>query len=148
MPTPVVEAVVANLITALSAITGVTGLSVARNRDEDCTSFPTIVVFDGDLQSQEINHGRVDHTLDLDVEIWAQAADGAALGSAVNELFAKVVVAAIADRTRGGKAIDTAEQGRTFRIDRGEGGKPTALAVVAFRIVFATADGDPYTAVS
>ncbi len=147
MPAPVavVERIVADFKTAVA---GVAGLTVERNRDEDVTSFPTAIVFDGDLKSDERNQGRVDHTLDLDVEIWAQAADGAALGTAINDLFAKVVAAAIADRTRGGIAIDTAEQGRTFRIDRGEGGKPLGLAVVAFRIEFATASGDPYTPAS
>lgn len=145
MADPVLERVVAHFKTALA---GITGLTVERNRDEDVTRFPTAIVFDGDLQSQEINTGRVEHRLDLDVEIWAQAASGAALGTAINDLFARVVVAAIADRTRGGIAVDTTEQGRTFRIDRGEGGKAVGLAVVAFRIDFATADGDPYTAVT
>ncbi len=144
-PVPVVERIVADVMTALAAIDGVT---VHRNRDEAVTAFPAIVVFDGDVDTDpNVETGADTHALNIEVEFWVAAKDGAALGAARHTLYAQIVTALAADYTRGGVARDTQETGSTFQLfTRAAGGDVLTRSAVSFRILFATKTGDSYTA--
>lgn len=147
MPTPVLETIVAHVASAIAGISTVAELTVARNRDEPVKKFPAAIVHDGDVETDEsLNTDRADHKLDLAVEFWVEADSGEALGAARHVLYAEIVKAVLTDRTRGGKASDTVETGNSFDLAvKAEGGKSLAHSAVAFRVTFATRQGDPYT---
>ena len=142
MPTPVREDVLAAVKTALD---GVAGATAYRNQYLPLkqAELPALVLFDGDEFSDADSTGVTIHTMTIDVEI---TATGATIGTTLNDLYAKTVVALTADVTLGGFSFDVRETGMELtEIDDSRASTLVAIATVSFEIDYLTAENDPYT---
>jgi hypothetical protein len=141
MPVPIREQVLAAFFTALQQIVGVT---VERNRNREVTPemMPALVMLDGGQRRQD-ESGLARYVAEADVEGYVLASSDAGLGPALNDLYARTVVAALADHTLGGVAIDVREGALDVMIVR-EAGKPAAGVSLTFEIEFFAAPADPF----
>ena len=138
---PVREQVLAALLARLQTLPGVT---VERNRNREVTPemMPALVLLDGGQRRQE-ETGLARYVAEADVEGYVLAATDAALGSTLNDLYARAVAAALADPTLGGLAVDVREGALDVMIVR-ENGKPAAGFSLTFEIEFFAAPADPF----
>lgn len=138
---PVREQVLAAFLARLQTLPGVT---VERNRNREVTPdmMPAIVLLDGGQRRQD-ETGLARYVAEPEVEGYVVAATDAALGPALNELYARTVVAALSDPTLGGLAVDVREGALEVMIVR-ETGKPAAGFSLAFEIEFFAAPADPF----
>ncbi len=140
------ERILADLFAAIDAVPAVAAFR-NRRRPVEPARLPALVVTDGD-------HGEADRSLtqaemfELRVSIEGLVRDttDAAVGPAVNALYGLALAAVMADRTRGGLAHDTVEQGLAVDFDRAEGGQPMAAFRLDLLVRYMTRPGDPYTA--
>lgn len=129
---------------ALDGITGIAGLAVDRNKDEEVVSFPAAILLDGEHRRDDVFSGTTNFTLTVTVVMYVRGNAGD-LGSQLNALYGAVVKAVLADLTFGGKAVRSAEVGLSEPIQFGEGGKTAMTAGVEFSIEYWTIEGDPET---
>lgn len=148
MPTSIREQCLANFTLVFSGATGIgqafAGVHVERNRDKEVSTYPSLIVIDGSQTTNNDNSGLTFHTLAVSVEGYVQSATAATLGDDANDLYARIVKAAVADYTLSGVAVDVRESDMHFEVDR-EGSKRTAAFSVQFEIDYMTKTGDPYT---
>lgn len=106
MPTSIREQLLAAATAKLAAISGITGLTVERNRRDGVEDFPMIVARDGgSLISERLTYAdRMIVT--IDAECYASASSGAAAGIALDVLLAAAQAALFADRTLGVGGFD------------------------------------------
>ena len=138
---PVREQVLAAFFARLQALAGVT---VERNRNREVTPemMPALVLLDGGQRRQD-ESGLARYVAEAEVEGYVLAATDAALGPALNDLYARTVVAALVDPTLGGVAVDVREGALEVLIVR-ESGKPAAGFSLTFEIEFFAAPADPF----
>jgi hypothetical protein len=136
MPTTYRETILVAALAKLSAITGIAGLVVARNRVEAVDSFPTIALRDGGHRVDNDAMGFDLAVISFDVELYVRAPSSATNpGTILNELYGAVKSALQADRTLGGVAHDTNETGMTAPdFDASDAYSTVASAVVSFDV--------------
>lgn len=142
------EQCLAALFTRLSAIGGIEGLSVERNRDTPVTAFPTLVQRDmpGGARLLHEAVGVVFKAIDLQVEGFVQSDQAEDLAAAVDALHSAVLTAIAADVTLGGVAFDC--RADELDLDQPEGAEtPTAEFVIPIVLEFQHAERDPAAAV-
>ncbi len=144
MPDPIREQVLAAFKTKLAAITGVSGLTVHRNRDTEVVQFPALNVLDGNQTADDGVTGYTRYEMEVAVEGWVKSTT-ALLGSDLNQLYAKTVQQAVSDRTLGGLCVDVLEVDTAVDLNRAEGQAPSAAFLTTFQIIFMTKQGDPFT---
>jgi hypothetical protein len=145
MPTTWRETALAAAFVKLQAISGISGLTMARNRVDAVEDFPMVVQRDG---SQELLEGPVgaDYwAIAVEVELFARPAAGTDLGTSIDVLYGAVKAALLADTTLGGAATDVRETSFTGPLpDFTDSATAQAGATVGFEIrVWAKTD-DPY----
>lgn len=145
MPDTIRERVLDAFKTKLDGITGVTGLTVERNRDVRVQEFPMLIMIDGGQQANLDNTGFTRYDMNIEVEGHVTASTPGGLGDAVNALYGKTVEAVMADVTLGSLSLDIVEVSMEVEIDRGEGRKPYAAFLVTFQVTYFTEQGDPFT---
>ena len=138
---PIREQVLAAFFARLQGLAGVT---VERNRNREVTPemMPALVLLEGGQRRQD-ETGLARYVAEADVEGYVLAATDAALGPTLNDLYARAVVAALADPTLGGLAVDVREGALDVMIVR-ESGKPAAGFSLTFEIEFFAAPADPF----
>jgi hypothetical protein len=166
MPTSIREQALAAFKSQLDAVAGMA--SITRD-DYDQTvpaSLPALIMVDGG-QSRTIDlgngsgqsgatgsghdgevFGQEAYTARVVVHGYVDAADSAALGAAISDLYAKVVQAVLADPYLGGAAQYLREAADSLsdpEINL-EGVLPTAVFAVHFEVEFVTKSGDPFSA--
>ena len=138
---PVREQVLAAFLQALQGLAGVT---VERNRNRDVTAemMPALVMLDGGQRRRD-ESGLARYAMQVDVEGYVLATSDAALGPALDDLYARTVAAGLADHTLAGLAVDVREGELDVLIVR-DAGKPAAGFSLAFEIDSFTAPRDPF----
>ena len=138
---PVREQVLAAFFARLQ---GLANVSVERNRNREVAPemMPALVLLDGSQRRQD-ESGLARYVAEADVEGYVLAASDAALGPALNDLYARTVIAALADPTLGGVSIDVRGGALDVMIVR-ESGKPAAGFSLTFEIEFFAAPADPF----
>lgn len=146
MPTTYRETILVAALAKLSAITGIAGLTVARNRSEAIDTFPFVVLRDGGHQVANDAMGYDLATISIDVELYVRAPSTSVnCGTLLNELYGAVKSALQADRTLGGVAHDTNETGMTAPdIDTSDAYSTVASAVVSFDVEAIEPRDNPY----
>lgn len=146
MPTTYRETILVAALAKLAAITGITGLAVARNRSEAVDAFPLIVLRDGGHQVANDAMGFDLATISFDVELYVRATSTATnAGTLLNELYGAVKVALQADRTLAGTAHDINESGMTAPdFDTSDAYSTIASAVVSFEVEAIEPRDNPY----
>jgi len=141
MPVAIREQVLAAFFQALQQVAGAT---VERNPNREVTPdmMPALVMLDGGQRRQD-ESGLARYVVEADVEGYVLAATDAALGAALNDLYARTVVAALADPSLGGLAVDVREGALDVSVVR-ETGKPAAGFSLTFEIEFFAAPADPF----
>lgn len=145
MATALRELVTAAFAAQLDA--ALSGVTVERDRSRDVSSYPMVVVLDGDLAIVTDNHGFDDVRLAINCEVYVTAATEALVGAAWNDMQARVVAVITADRTLGGLAIEDVEQvGEDgVAVAQGEGHGPLKSGMIEFEVHYLRVVGDPYT---
>lgn len=146
MSTSVREQVLAAFLAQLESV-DVAEVTVQRNRDTPVESYPSIVMVDGG-QTPDVESGPGFKQVELRVavELFVKANLPELLAEAFDELYGKVVVAALTDRTLGNLAVDITEGDMEDPIVvREEGVGPTMCASLGFSIDYWVAVSDPYT---
>lgn len=146
MPTTYREAILVAALAKLSAITGISGLTVSRNRAEAIDAFPLVVLRDGGHQVANDAMGYDLATISFDVELYVRAPTTATnVGTSLNELYGAVKSALQADRTLAGTAHDTNETGMTAPdFDTSDAYSTIASAVVSFDVEAIKPRDNPY----
>ena len=148
MPDSCRERIVAAAAARIAAITGVPGLTVARERRSPVTSdeLPFVGVFEADAQPREDWSGERAWTLVVSAEGLADGATDTAARTAAANLRAEVEKALYADPTLGGLARDlrAAPEPPPPQLDA-EVPDHVADFQAAFEIDFATREDDPFT---
>lgn len=107
--------------------------------------YPRLRMFDGESEPQEqLGRGRVRELVHAQVECWA-AAPSADIGSAIHDLYARVVLAVVEDIRLGGLAEYVREGDSVVEIDRTPFSAATGLLVVGFAIEHEAASADLLT---
>jgi hypothetical protein len=119
------------------------GYARERNLDHPTGNWPVLVFQDGPQVASHDFAGTVLNTMAVTVEGYLVEDTRAELGPAMNELYGQVVLAAAADHTLGGLAIDIREIGMTPEIDD-EGSKYLGVVAVDFEIDYQTLENNPY----
>ena len=139
----------AALAAFFSAISGIAGVTVERNRDRppEVGELPFLVQFDGGHVVARPETETDNYTLTVEVEITVTAATPAALGPALNTLWADLVKAATASPTLG----DVVQEVRHRSLGdpevlQDENEIPVMSATASFDVDFATLEDDPFTA--
>lgn len=142
------EGVMQAIAAALTADRAARGGSFERNRIDKHrpAEMPGVVLWDGAQRVLDIDTGGMQRELDVDVDLYVTAADGAALGLAISTEAALVSKAVMADQTCGGFAREVFEVDMTTPDFSDEGQTLIAEFSLRFRAVFETAELDPSTA--
>jgi len=146
MPTTHRETILVAALAKLAAITGITGLAVARNRSEAVDAFPLVVLRDGGHQVANETMGYDFATISFDVEMYVRASSTSTnAGTLINELYGAVKTALQADRTIAGTAHDINESGMTAPdFDTSDAYSTIASAVVSFEAEAIIVRDNPY----
>lgn len=141
--TAIRETILAALAARLAVVDGVTLFE--RNRQDETTpaSLPALLLFDGAQRAAHENSGRVDYAMDVSIEGHVRAADGAALGGALNALYAAALRAVLDPAWFPAGTLDAREIDLNVDLWRGDGGAPQAVFVLTIEISFWTSDADP-----
>lgn len=142
MPTAVREQALAAIRLALE--TQLTGVRVYRNRSSPIVTFPAVNLADGGMKPDDGTLGFTRYDLSFVVRGAIEAADDEALGPALSDLQARIVVALMGNVTLDGTVVDIHEGDTETAFDRPEGRKPVAMIETEFTAVFFTREGDPY----
>ncbi|RJP17906.1 MAG: hypothetical protein C4529_13940 [Deltaproteobacteria bacterium] len=151
MPEPIRERILADLSGAASGVTkdagyGLDMRTVARSRREPFQNheYPATNIFEGPEKKQDGPTALTTCFLSvfLEISVW----DGTALAVAANLAMASVVKAVLADRTRGGLAIDTEEVGNKMFLDETDPNRPIGGFRVELSIEYRHAENDPFSA--
>lgn len=145
MPTPIREQALAAFEAAL--IAGLTAIPVERNRSraipEDAAKY--VLVFDGPQIKVSDETGVDVYRMTVSVEGYIRVKGDALAGPALNELYADVVVAATADLTLGGIAVDVREGNMPDAYIDPDATLATMAFELEFEIDYMTKQDDPYT---
>ncbi len=136
------EQILQAIVTKLGNLTGVT---IERNRDAAVQAFPSLIVRDGNQETASINSGMTDYTMTVSIEGFVKSSSTASIGTDLNDLYARIVKAIIADYTLGGIAEDIAETGMDMLIDDMPGNAPHGAFNVTFQVKYTTLENDPYS---
>ncbi len=144
MTTSIREQIMQAFEEKLSLISGVSGLTVSRNRSAAIVSYPSLVLYDGGESHNNGNSGATMVSMRVPVTGLVNAANDTALGPALNELYAKTVQAALSDVSLGGLAVDISliDAETDLQLDVS---KPSAAFMAEFEIQYWIAPGDPYS---
>lgn len=135
------ETCLAAFAAALAAVaedppTGLEGLRFDRNTDFDETSFPTLVMHDGD----EVFRGRTtltdEKTVEVELEGAVQADDRATLEAALDALYVAINDALLADPTLGGAAFDLRLIDEPRRSRQMDAARPTGKLFLSWALDF------------
>ena len=137
------EQILSAFLTKLSAITGIAGLTVERNRAAAVQEFPKLVMRDGGHEVTEENTGMMHYRMMVDEEGYVLSSADSNLGADINALYSATLTAALADRTLGDLAGDLTETSMDIELDRLEGNAPCAAFNLGFAIDFYTTPGNP-----
>lgn len=146
MPTTKRETIILAALATLEGISGVSGLSVHRNRSDAVEDFPTLVLRDlgTSINREMIGFDLV--TVSIDVELYVRPASSSInVGSAINELYGVVKAALLADPTLGGVAHEVREGRMTPPdFDFSDAASVQAAAVVGFELDFYATRDNPF----
>lgn len=124
----------------------VTRLERARQRAVDDGQRPAVVVVSAADDRPDVEGtGQDEYRMGVLVHGFVSAAAGASIEAAVNELYARIVRAALADPQLGGLADNLRHRGMNHDLTA-QGGARTAEIIVEFEVDYATVEGDPFTA--
>lgn len=131
-------------------LSGISGVKAYRNRDTEVAAenLPAVVQRDGGMTRDYDGTALLNVTLGVDIECYVSAVADDTLGAAVSDLYAKVTLAALADRTLGGLATDVLEAEQMMGdpvIARDASDKPHAAFLLSFAVSFFLKPGDPYS---
>ena len=138
------ELAVAALVAALGAVTGIAALTVTRARTDPMTAAdaPLIDVMAGQRVVRTRQRGLIVWTVPATVEGWVTATTDAALGPALNALYAAAIKAIEADKTLGGTTLTLREQRLETVIDRTRGHRPMMAFDLSIELWVQTAEID------
>ncbi len=145
------ERILVNLSGAASSVTQDAGYAVDMRTVDRCRrepfqnhEYPATNIFEGPERKQDGPTGLTTCFLQaiLEISVW----DSKALSVAANRAMASVVKAVLADRTRGGLAIDTEETGNKMFLDETDPNRPIGGFRVEFTIEYRHAENDPFSA--
>jgi hypothetical protein len=148
MASTVREQILAAFFTALKALEGtVYKLTAQRDRDTEVSEYPALVLLAGEQSADDsFATGVTRYVLTVTVEGYVQETDdGKTTAEKIDELYGKVLQAALSDRTLGGLAVDVREQPLEQQIDRSAGHPPGGAFSLPFEIEYWTRQGDPFT---
>jgi hypothetical protein len=129
----------------LDAITGISGLTVERNRADPVQEFPALVMHDGGHEVTTENTGMTGYEMTVTVEGFVASASQAATGTDMNALYAKTVQAVLSDCTLGDLAVDINEQSMEVALNDLIGNAPCSAFNLIFSVQFYTKQGDPFS---
>lgn len=140
------EEVIVQFIAAFTTGVGdpFVGYTKDRNIDAPVQKYPTLVFMDGPQTASHESSGVTLYTMAIVVEGYVKSANRDAIGTDLNALYGKIVVAAVADHTLGGYAIDVREIDMDPQIED-EGSEYVGTLSVGFEIDFQTLENDPST---
>lgn len=140
MPTPYREAVMQAIINTLAPLG-----AVVRNPEDVYTGpYPATLVYDGEQDADYGNHGITRYRLVVPVECMVQSS-AANIGTALNEQYAAVVAAMMANHTLGGLAVDVVELSASEpNIDETRAAKRVGTIGITFAVDYVTPQGNPY----
>ncbi|MGA3295278.1 MAG: hypothetical protein ABSE45_15020 [Candidatus Acidiferrales bacterium] len=148
MASSIREQIVAALIAALNGSSGISGLSIHRERTRpiETDSLPAIMVYFEDdapkpFDRQKFRSPLVERDLAVALECRAQGSQSVSPDAALDPVLVWAVKGGFADETLGGLALG-AEEGRTAWRSR-EGDVPVAAATLHFTIHYRTSRLDP-----
>lgn len=130
---------------ALAAITGVVGLTIENNRDTPVESFPTLVVADGAESVTSRLTGTVLMTINVMVEVYAEAEEAAGLRGAFDEPYGKILQALAALAGSGGPIADVRHTDTSNPdVDTRDGANPNWAAALMFEVDYWVGEADPF----
>ena len=136
------ERITAQVVTVLEA--ALTDVQVERNRDTAVGTYPSLIVYTGGQRAERLGPGIDEYNLDLVLEGFVAAEDGASGHSALNDLYARAVAALYADPTLGGLAVDVQETALAEELSN-DGSQHVASFILQMDLKYQTAAGDPYS---
>ena len=139
------ESVVTAFLARLTAISTIPGLVVARQTDQEVTVYPSLILFEGSSTPDDSFSGVTMYDLEIKIEGWIEAADGAAAGVALSAMEAAVIQKVTLDPTLGGIAFDVIEGAIEREVSFG-GSTAIGALMASYLVKFQTKRGDPFTA--
>jgi hypothetical protein len=142
------EQVLAAFFTAINGDAAFRSVDVERNRGIPVPAGKTqyVVVYDGGEPQAIASSGISTITMTPAVELYQRGATRAAATTALNNLAADAIKAALADYSLGGLSIDVRYGGMSDPIPSAEDNRYLMTAEIIFQIDYQTDDIDPYTA--
>ncbi len=150
MSDPCREQIVAAVLAALDGITGIRVLredmdpAAAAESGGDTEEFPQYRIYEADEFPQVDFSGEDAFRLAIDVEIWADGADGAAAMKAVGGFRALADQALLADVTLGGLARNLELSDEAPPMRGAPGGNTVRATSRRYLVDYATREGNPF----
>jgi len=110
MPDSIRELVMKNIKTTLAAISGIASVQRYRTGGQSQVAFPMIIIREGAEASKDEPIGKITHHLTVDlllIVVHDAATDARESDEVMNSFLADAQKAMLADRSRGGHAVDT-----------------------------------------
>ena len=150
MPESIRERILSDLTAAVSGVTQAAGYAIdirtvgrVRREPYQAHEYPAVNLLEGPERKQAGPTALTTCFMPvvLEISVW----DKNALAVAANRAMAAVIKATLADRTRGGLAIDTEETGNKMFVDETDPTRPIGGFRVEFTIEYRHAESDPYS---
>lgn len=145
MPATIREQILTNLLAALQTLAPGVTVWDHETRQPTPEDMPVVNLLGGDHRPGDRATGLTLYQLDVDLDCWVTAADGAALKTAIAAIYGAALAAASADVTLGGVATDLREQECIVSYDTQEGHQPLANVTLSLVVDYGQREGDPYT---
>ncbi|WP_141415152.1 hypothetical protein [Caenispirillum bisanense] len=141
MPLTYREAIMQALVAKLSELGG----TVIRNPEDVYEGpYPAFLVYDGEQDADNSNHGLTRYRMTVPVEIIVQSS-ATDIGTALNAKYGEVVAKLADDPTLGGVAVDLFETSTTNPdIDETRASKRVGTIGIAFAVDYMTETGNPF----
>lgn len=140
---PAREQVMAALAVLLATLVGV---RIERNLDESASTFPAIVLMDGDHDASMLGTTEMRYLMTFDLVLIVTGSEGRVDGAALNSLWARVVKLFSDNPQLGGLVREMQEVSFVSEgSDQEAGQAPIGGATSRWQAEFYTPIGDPYT---
>jgi hypothetical protein len=144
MTLPLREQIIGAFADSLAAITGITGLSIERNRSAAVEQYPSLLIYDADENFIYDNPYFTKVTMTVIALGLVQSTSDSLIGENINQLYGKTIMAAMADTTLGNLCIDIRITQSNFEFEDNPA-RPQASFRAEFDIDYWLNPKDPYS---